>query len=126
MKAPESAPLPLAAASLRLRGKPGRPRRGTVGAQTSDAARINGESDASHQDSESGRPALHERRLLDVAMAASYLGDLGEDTVRELDARGVLTPARVKIPGRGGQPIRKVLFDRLELDRLVSGWRTPT
>ena len=58
-------------------------------------------------------------------MAAAYLGDLGEDTVRELDASGVLTPARVKIPGRGGQPLRKVLFDRLELDRLVAGWRTP-
>jgi hypothetical protein len=64
-------------------------------------------------------------RLLDVAATAAYLGGLGEDTVRELDASGVLTPARVKIPGRDGQPMRKVLFDRLELDRLVAGWRTP-
>jgi len=122
----ESATLPLAAASVRLRGKPGRPRRGTVGAQAGEEARVNGGLKASNQDSESGRPSLTERRLLDVAMAARYLGDLGEDTVRELDASGVLTPARVKIPGRGGQPIRKVLFDRLELDRLVSGWKTPT
>ena len=105
--------LPLAAASIRLRGKPGRP---------PSANRAPGDSG---QDSQFGQPSLAERRLLDVAMAAAYLGDLGEDTVRELDARGVLTPARVKIPGRGGQPIRKVLFDRLELDRLVSGWRTP-
>ena len=122
----ESAPLPLAAASVRLRGNPGRPRRGTVGAQAPGEACTNRGSDSCTQGSQSGGPSLTERRLLDVAMAARYLGDLGEDTVRELDASGVLTPARVKIPGRGGQPIRKVLFDRLELDRLVSGWKTPT
>lgn len=54
-----------------------------------------------------------------------YLGGLADDTVRELDASGVLTPARVKIPGPHGEPLRKVLFDRLVLDRLVAGWRTP-
>jgi hypothetical protein len=68
---------------------------------------------------------LTERRLLDVAMTAAYLGGLGEDTVRELDASGVLTPARVLIPGQGGQTLRKVLFDRLVLDRLVGGWQAP-
>ena len=120
-----AATLPLAAASVRLRGKPGRPRKGTAGAQPPDETRVNSGRDGSSQDSQSGRPSLDERRLLDVTMAAAYLGDLGEDTVRELDASGVLTPARVKIPGRGGQPLRKVLFDRLELDRLVAGWRTP-
>jgi hypothetical protein len=59
-----------------------------------------------------------------VALAAAYLGGLGEDTVRELDASGVLTPARVVIP-INGRPMRKVLFDRAVLDRLVDGWRTP-
>lgn len=67
---------------------------------------------------------MTERRLLDVAMTAAYLS-LGEDTVRELDASGVLTPARVLIPGQRGQALRKVLFDRLVLDRLVGGWKAP-
>jgi len=57
--------------------------------------------------------------------SSAYLGDLAEDTVRELLDRGVLTPARVVIPGAGGRPMRKVLFDRLALDRLADGWRTP-
>jgi hypothetical protein len=121
-----AATLPLAAASVRLRGKPGRPRKGTAGAQPPAEPRVNSGPDGSGQDSQSGRPTrLTERRLLDVAQTAAYLGDLSEDTVRELDASGVLTPARVKIPGHGGQPIRKVLFDREVLDRLVAGWRTP-
>jgi hypothetical protein len=67
-----------------------------------------------------------ESRLLDVAQTAAYLGGLSDDTVRELDYSGVLTPARVMIPAdKHGRPIRKVLFDRLVLDRLISGWRTP-
>ena len=118
---------PLAAASERLRGKPGRPRRGTERAQAGDGTRANSGLHDGNQDSQSGRRRvlLTERRLLDVASTASYLG-LGEDTVRELDASGVLTAARVKIPsGVGRPPMRRVLFDRLELDRLVSGWRTP-
>jgi hypothetical protein len=120
-------PLPLAAAALRLRGKPGRPRRGTIRAQADDGTRMNGGPEGSGQDSQSGRPTpLTERRLLDVAQTAAYLGGLGEDTVRELDASGVLTPARVVIPSTSGRPLRKVLFDRLVLDRLADGWRTPT
>jgi hypothetical protein len=116
----------LAAAAERLRGRPGRPRKGTGRAQASDESRVNSGSEGSGQDSESGRPTLlTERRLLDVAQTAAYLGDLAEDTVRELDASGVLTPARVVIPGAGGRPLRKVVFDRVVLDRLADGWRTP-
>jgi hypothetical protein len=119
-------PLPLAAASERLRGRPGRPRKGTTEAQATNGTRVNSEVLGSGQDSQSGRPTLlSERRLLDVAQTAAYLGGLGEDTVRELDASGVLTPARVTIPGASGRPMRKVLFDRLVLDRLADGWRTP-
>ena len=120
-------PRPLAAAALRLRGKPGRPRKGTGWAQSNDGSRVNGGVQGSGSDSQSGRPtALTERRLLDVAQAAAYLGGLGEDTVRELDASGVLTAARVVIPAnKTGRPMRKVLFDRQALDRLVDGWRTP-
>jgi len=116
----------LAAAAERLRGRPGRPRKGTGGAQAPADTRVNSGSGGGAQDSQSGRPTLlTERRLLDVAQTAAYLGDLAEDTVRELLDRGVLTPARVVIPGAGGRPMRKVLFDRLALDRLADGWRTP-
>src|SRR5882724_562331 len=109
-------PLPLAAAAERLRGRPGRPRKGTGRAQASEGTRVNGGPGGGGQDSQSGRPTpLTERRLLDVAQTAAYLGDLAEDTVRELLDRGVLTPARVVIPGPGGRPLRKVLFDRLAL-----------
>jgi hypothetical protein len=73
-------------------------------------------------DWESGRPALPPR-LLDVPALAAYLGGLSADTVRDLDARGVLTPARVHIPGAAGQVLRKVLFDREQVDRLIAGWR---
>lgn len=117
--------LPLARAQHRL-GKPGRPRKGTAGAQPTNGTRVNGGAEGSGQDSESGRPTpLTERRLLDVAQTAAYLGGLGTDTVYELDASGVLTPARVVITGKSGKQLRKVLFDRLALDRLVDGWRTP-
>ena len=120
------APLPLAAAAERLHGRPGRPRKGTGRAQSTDDTRANSGRDGGGQDSPSGRPVLlTERRLLDVAMTAAYLSLKDDDTVRELDASGVLTPARVLIPGAGGRPLRKVLFDRLELDRLVAGWRAP-
>lgn len=117
--------LPLARAQRRL-GAPGRPRKGTAGAQGTPESRVNGGAQSSGQDSESGRlTPLTERRLLDVSMTADYLGGLGVDTVYELDASGVLSPARVVITGKGGKQLRKVLFDRAALDRLVDGWRTP-
>jgi hypothetical protein len=67
---------------------------------------------------------LNERRLLTVTQTGDYLS-LSSDTVRELDAAGVLTPARVVIPGPDGRPLRRVLFDRQALDRLVNGWGGP-
>ena len=108
--------LPLAAAAVRLRGEPGRPsRKGTGRAQDSAATRVNGGLPSGTHDSESGRPTP---RLLSVEALAHYLGDMSPDTVRELDASGRLPGARVQVPG-----LRRVLFDRLELDRLVTGWR---
>jgi hypothetical protein len=38
-------------------------------------------------------------------------------TVRELEAKGVLAPVRVPPPG-GGE-LRKLLFDKADLDRLI-------
>jgi hypothetical protein len=124
-----SEPLPLAAAAQRLRGRPRRPRRGPVGAQSLAGDRVKGGSAGGSQDSESGRPErpptrLNQRRLLDVRGTAEYLS-LGCDTIRELDASGVLSAARVKVPGGRGQDLRSVRFDRETLDRLVAGWRAP-
>jgi hypothetical protein len=116
-----STPLPLAAAALRLRGRPGRPRLGTARAQQSDDTRVNSGVPSGAQDSQSGRLP----RLLDVQATANYLGGLDTGTVRELDASGVLAPARVLVRGPDGRPLRKVLFDVEVLDRLVAGWRTP-
>jgi hypothetical protein len=76
---------------------------------------MNSGAEGSGQDSQSGRPTpLTERRLLDVAQTAAYLGGLGEDTVRVLDASSVLTAARVVITIKG-RAMRKVLFDRQAL-----------
>ena len=73
------------------------------------------------QDSESGRPIpLTERRLRDVAGMCGYLS-FSADTIREL-ANGLLAPARIRVPGPGGS---KVLFDRMLVDQIVLGWRTP-
>ena len=117
-------PPPLAAASARLRGKPGRPRRGTDGAHDNDGARVNAGFRDGTQDKESGRPTrqkapINQRRVLGVDETADYLS-IGPDTVREL-ATSRLSAARVVIPGN-----TRVLFDREELDRLVTGWRSPS
>ena len=117
--------LPLAAAAVRLRGEPGRPsRKGTGRAQDSAATRVNGGLPSGTHDSESGRPErqrapINQRRLLGVKETADYLS-IGEDGVREMAASptGLLKRARVEIPGN-----TRVLFDREELDRLVTGWR---
>ena len=66
-------------------------------------------------------------RLLDLALTAQYLG-VSPWTVRDLQANGTLR--RVSIPLGGGRDLRKLLFDRADLDRLVEAWKdsalTPT
>jgi len=42
-------------------------------------------------------------------------------TIRDLEATGVL--ARVRIPLPNGGELRKVLFDREDLDRLIARWK---
>ena len=113
----------LAAAAQRLRGAPGRPpKQGTARAQTITDTRVDSGLAGSPQDSESRRPdrrraPIDQRRLLGVNEAADYMS-IGVDTVREL-ATTRLRSARVEIPGNA-----RVLFDRLEIDRIVAGWRT--
>ena len=59
-------------------------------------------------------------RLLDLDGAASYLA-VSPWTVRDLEAAGTLN--RVRIPLANGGELRKLLFDREDLDRLVEKWK---
>lgn len=92
-----TAPLPLAAAAERLRGRPGRPRKRVETA-----------------------PLTIEPRLLDLEAAALYLG-VSSWTVRDLEAAGTLRRVRVPLPN-GGE-LRKLLFDRQDLDLLIERWK---
>jgi hypothetical protein len=59
-------------------------------------------------------------RLLDLEAAARYLG-VSPWTLRELEWKGVLRRVRVPLPD-GGE-LRKLLFDRVDLDRLIDAWK---
>ncbi len=91
--------LPLAAAQRRL-GKPGRPRKQEPYQPVQVSACV--------------------PRLLDLDATAAYLG-LSAWTVRDLDAAGVL--ARVRVPLPNGGELRRLLFDRVDLDRLIDVWK---
>jgi hypothetical protein len=58
--------------------------------------------------------------LLDLKATAQYLG-VSPWTVRDLEAARALK--RVSIPLPGGRELRKLLFDRVELDALVDAWK---
>ncbi len=60
-------------------------------------------------------------RLLDIVQAARYLG-VSPWTIRSLEWSGVLP--RVPIPLADGRDLRKLLFDRTDLDRLIESWKT--
>ncbi len=114
-------PLPLAAAAARLRKPPGRPRR--TGSEHSSGIPSSG--GLMESGKELGQPAYEAiasipPRLLDLPCTAAYLG-LSEWTVRDLEANGTLR--RVSIPLPGGRELRKLLFDRADLDRLVEAWK---
>jgi hypothetical protein len=59
-------------------------------------------------------------RLLDLRAAAAYLG-VSPWTVRDLEAAGTLCRVRVPLPHHG--ELRKLLFDRVDLDRLIDRWK---
>src|SRR5262249_38620238 len=59
-------------------------------------------------------------RLLDLHAAAAYLA-LSPFTIRELEAKGVMLRVRIPLPGH--QEVRKLLFDRTDLDRLIESWK---
>ena len=111
------------------RSKPGRPRTGDTG--------IYGKQDHGHSpgtvtqetQSRSGKsdgtavqqtvvPVLP--RLLDLPTAAAYLG-VSAWTVRDLEAAGSVPRVRIPLPNAG--ELRKLLFDRVDLDRLIDSWK---
>jgi hypothetical protein len=59
-------------------------------------------------------------RLLNLEAAARYLG-VSPWTIRELEWKGILRRVRVPLPG--GRELRKLLFDKADLDRLIDGWK---
>ena len=59
-------------------------------------------------------------RLLDLHGTAAYLS-LSDWTVRALEFNGILP--RVRVPVNEQKDMRKLLFDRLDLDRLVDSWK---
>ncbi len=59
-------------------------------------------------------------RLLSLEATAAYLG-ISPWTVRDLEAAGVLPRVRIPLPNNG--ELRKLLFDREDLDRLIEAWK---
>lgn len=55
-------------------------------------------------------------RLLDVDAAGAYLG-VSAWTIRDLHAAGRLR--RVQLPLSGDRQVRRLLFDRVDLDQLI-------
>jgi hypothetical protein len=102
-----------------LRRGPGRPRK-TEATPTGLTSAHGDERDKEAQVASASRPL--ESRLLDLARTAQYLG-ISAWTVRDLEANGTLR--RVSIPLAGGRALRKLLFDRADLDRLVDAWKAP-
>ncbi len=113
-------PLPLAEAAQRLRGRPGRSRKGperrhvavTSGAQ----ARVLPRLEARPSDVTSNVLP----RLLGVEAAGRYLG-VSPWTIRDLVAAGQLQPVRLSLPS--GKAVRRLLFDRVQLDLLIEAGR---
>ena len=59
-------------------------------------------------------------RLLNLEAAAAYLS-VSTWTVRDMDAAGILP--RVRVPLANGRDLRKLLFDKADLDRLIGAWK---
>jgi hypothetical protein len=55
-------------------------------------------------------------RLFNLDTAAAYLS-MSPWTIRDLEAKGILPRVRVPLP-QGGE-LRKLLFDKADLDRLI-------
>ena len=106
----EEGVLPLAAAADRLRRPAGRPRR---------VVRSEGALAPQAPTPEALVSAVSpvQPRLLDPESAARYLS-VSYWTIRDLEAAGLLARVRLSLPG--GRELRKLLYDREDLDRLIA------
>ena len=111
------------------RGKPGRPKQGDMGifgrpehghSMGTVTMKLPTQSVANDGTAAKLTVAPVSPRLLDLHTASAYLG-LSEWTVRDLEQSGVL--ARVRIPRPHAGELRKLLFDRTDLDRLIDAWK---
>lgn len=115
--------LPLAAAGVRLRRKPGRPRK-----VSSSSVPASAHPETPRSKTLNPGAVAYEAvgqilpRLLDLRAAAAYLG-VSPWTIRDLEANGTLR--RVNVPSGPGRDLRKLLFDRQDLDHLVETWKAP-
>jgi len=111
------------------RGRPGRPRRGDhglighslghkTGSQDTKRLDYSGEKEAGPAVMTTVAPVF--ARLLDLDSTALYLG-ISPWKVRELDQQGILQ--RVRIPLADHGEVRKLLFDRNDLDKLIEAWK---
>ena len=114
--------LPLAAARERLGRKPGRPRKFAAAPAPAATETSVGRDMAHRGEGRLAQAAVGSipPRLLDLKAAAAYLA-VSSWTVRDLEASGILR--RVNIPLSAQKDLRKVLFDRQDLDRLVEAWK---
>jgi hypothetical protein len=110
---------PLASAQRRL-GRPGRPRKTPAEALTGHTAGT--PSAPTRMDAAAARGSTVPQasalapRVLDVDGAAHYLG-VSSWSIRDLYASGRL--ARVRLPLEGDRELRRLLFDRRDLDQLI-------
>ena len=107
------------------RGKPGRPRNGDTGIIRGHSAGTATQETQSRRSDQAGAQVQTtvvsvSPRLLDLRAASAYLG-VSEWTVRDLEAAGTVPRVRVPLPNAG--ELRKLLFDRADLDRLIDGWK---
>jgi hypothetical protein len=117
-----AAQLPLAAAAIRLRGRPGRPPKEL---DAEERAKRRAEKKARRAEKEAlreARLAAIQPRLADVEGAAHYLGGISPWTVRDLIASGQLP--RVRLPlgrDRSGREreLRRMLVDLRDCDKLI-------
>ncbi len=109
---------PLAAARERLRRKPGRPRKPESGHVPGTPPAERGANGGSLGGALAVRAIVP--RLLSLEATAAYLG-ISPWTVRDLEAAGVLPRVRIPLPNNG--ELRKLLFDREDLDRLIEAWK---
>ena len=97
---------------------PGRPKKEASGYITDTAeAQVYGRGGL--QAAVAGQIAISPR-LMSLDAVAAYLS-MSPWTIRDLEAAGVLPRVRVPLPD--GRELRKLLFDRTDLDRLISVWK---